>query len=167
MTYNLGAMDALRERPDVVLIGEIRDEETARECVSLSEAGPLVFASIHAKSPELGLWKMHRLLGATEQTASALSQVLKGVLYQTLLTDPENERYHLATETITVNKAIAELIEKREFGSVRPLIKSTPGCNTLNDDLNRLTTTGKITYADAERVTTDRVNFELEVGRGN
>ncbi|WP_223871788.1 type IV pilus twitching motility protein PilT [Candidatus Dactylopiibacterium carminicum] len=59
-SYYLGALDALRERPDVILIGEIRDAETAQEAVALAEAGPLVFATLHARSTELGLQKLHR-----------------------------------------------------------------------------------------------------------
>src|SRR3569832_993797 len=62
-SYYLGALDALRERPDVVLIGEIRDSETAQEALALSESGPLVFATLHARSTELGLQKMLRVLG--------------------------------------------------------------------------------------------------------
>ncbi|RUT67536.1 twitching motility protein, partial [Flavobacterium cupreum] len=53
-SYYLGALDALRERPDVIVIGEIRDAQTALEALALAESGPLVFASLHARSPELG-----------------------------------------------------------------------------------------------------------------
>src|ERR1700716_359238 len=62
-SFYLGALDALRERPDVILIGEIRDAQTAQEALALSESGPLVFATLHAKSTELGLQKMLRSLG--------------------------------------------------------------------------------------------------------
>ncbi|MBS1208737.1 MAG: twitching motility protein, partial [Proteobacteria bacterium] len=65
-SFYLGALDALRERPDVILIGEIRDAQTAQEALALSEAGPLVLATLHARSTELGIQKMLRLLGNTE-----------------------------------------------------------------------------------------------------
>jgi twitching motility protein PilT len=65
-SYYLGALDALRERPDVIVIGEIRDAQTAQEALALAESGPLVFASLHARSTELGLQKMMRLLGNSE-----------------------------------------------------------------------------------------------------
>jgi Tfp pilus assembly pilus retraction ATPase PilT len=65
-SYYLGALDALRERPDVIVIGEIRDAQTAQEALALAESGPLVLASLHARSTELGLQKMLRLLGNSE-----------------------------------------------------------------------------------------------------
>jgi hypothetical protein len=47
-SFYLGALDALRERPDVIVIGEIRDAQTAQEALALAEAGPLVLASLRA-----------------------------------------------------------------------------------------------------------------------
>ena len=78
-TFDLGAKDALRERPDVIVIGEIRDAETAHEALALAESGPLVLASLHARSTELGLQKMIRLLGNTEPQRQALAHALRGV----------------------------------------------------------------------------------------
>src|SRR5438067_13824486 len=72
-SYYLGALDALRERPDVIVIGEIRDAQTAQEALALAESGPLVLATLHARSTELGLQKMLRLLGNSEAQGQALA----------------------------------------------------------------------------------------------
>ncbi|UUZ49570.1 type IV pilus twitching motility protein PilT [Massilia sp. B-10] len=60
----------------MIVIGEIRDAETAKEALALAESGPLVLASLHARSTELGLQKMLRLLGNSEAQSQALASAL-------------------------------------------------------------------------------------------
>ncbi len=163
-SYYLGALDALRERPDVILIGEIRDAETAQEALALSESGPLVFATLHARSTELGLQKFLRLLGNSETQAQALSNALRGVICQALLPSLKGDSYHLATECLTVNPDVALLIENRDTGGIRPLLEKlgeipNSGCHTMHDDLQRLIKEKKVSMDDARRATTDRMKF--------
>ena len=163
-SYYLGALDALRERPDVVLIGEIRDAETAREAVALSESGPLVIASLHARSTEMGLQKMLRMLGNSDSEAEALATSLRGVLCQALLPARDGRSYHLATECLTVNSEAARLIETRNIGGIRALLDRLDrdpesGSHTMNSDLALLLKAKKITAEDARKVSTDRANF--------
>ncbi|OGB23730.1 MAG: twitching motility protein [Burkholderiales bacterium RIFCSPLOWO2_02_FULL_57_36] len=163
-SYYLGALDALRERPDVVLIGEIRDSETAQEALALSESGPLVFATLHARSTELGLQKMLRLLGNSDMQAQALATALRGVICQALLPSMRGDSYHLTTECLTVNAEAAKLIEARNISGIRPLLEKLErtgdaGCHTMNSDLASLIKAKKITLDDARKATTDRAGF--------
>jgi twitching motility protein PilT len=163
-SYYLGALDALRERPDVVLIGEIRDSQTAQEALALSESGPLVLATLHARSTELGLQKMLRLLGNTDTQAQALSTSLRGVICQALLPSVWGDMYHLATECLTMNPEAARLIETRNIGGIRPLLEklervADSGCHTMNSDLKLLLQSKKVSLDDARKATTDRANF--------
>lgn len=163
-SYYLGALDALRERPDVILIGEVRDAETAREALALAESGPLVFATLHAKSTELGLQKFLRLLGTTEAQAQALSHCLRGVLCQALVPSLKDNSYQLATECLTANAEAARLIESRNIGAIRPLLDKLgqlegSGCHTMNDELQALMRAKKVSVEDARRATTDRLKF--------
>jgi twitching motility protein PilT len=163
-SYYLGALDALRERPDVILIGEIRDAQTAQEALALSESGPLVFATLHARSTELGLQKLLRLLGNNESQAQALSSALRGVICQALLPSTKGDCYYLATECLTVNPEVARLIENGDTGGIRPLLdklSANPdsGCHTMNDDLQRMMKEKKVGMDDARRATTDRLKF--------
>jgi twitching motility protein PilT len=163
-SYYLGALDALRERPDVIVIGEIRDAETAREALALAESGPLVFASLHARSTELGLQKMLRLLGNTEPQAQALAQALRGVLCQALLPSLQGERYYLATESLTVNPTVAQMIESGSVNGLRAIMDeqdktANPGCYSMNAALYQLLTEKKISVEDARNATTDRLGF--------
>lgn len=164
LSYYLGALDALRERPDVVLIGEIRDAETAREAVALAESGPLVIASLHARSTEMGLQKMLRLLGNTDSEAQALAANLRGMLCQALLPAADGKSYHLATECLTVNAEAMRLIETHNLGGIRDLLNklekdADSGCHSMNSDLQALLKQKKIRLEDARQVSTDRANL--------
>lgn len=164
-SFYLGALDALRERPDVILIGEIRDAQTAQEALALSESGPLVLATLHARSTELGLQKLMRLLGSTDAQAEALSTALRGVICQALLPSVQGDSYHLATECLTTNPEVSRLIESRNLAGIRPLLEklgqdAKSGCHTMNEELQALIKAKKIGLDDARRATTDRLKFE-------
>jgi twitching motility protein PilT len=160
-SFYLGAKDALRERPDVIVLGEIRDAETAQEALALAESGPLVLASLHARSTELGLQKMIRLLGNTEPQQQALAHALRGMLCQALLPATDGDRYHLATESLTVNPEVAQLIETGNIGEIRKLMehKGAAGCYTMNESLRQLLAEKKVSVDDARNATTDRLGF--------
>ena len=160
-SYYLGALDALRERPDVIVIGEIRDAETAQEALALAESGPLVLATLHARSTELGLQKMLRLLGNSEAQAQALAHALRGVLCQALLPSREGNRYHLATECLTPSAAVVRMLETGDVGAIRAHMNAgrDPGCHTMNASLEELLAAHKVRVEDARNATTDRVGF--------
>ncbi|MGI4842524.1 MAG: type IV pilus twitching motility protein PilT [Janthinobacterium lividum] len=160
-SYYLGALDALRERPDVIVIGEIRDAETAQEALALAESGPLVLATLHARSTELGLQKMLRLLGNSEAQSQALAHALRGVLCQALLPSREGNRYHLATECLTPSAAVTRMLEAGDVGAIRAHMNAgrDPGCHTMNASLEGLLAAHKVRVEDARNATTDRVGF--------
>ncbi|MFL6672981.1 MAG: type IV pilus twitching motility protein PilT [Massilia sp.] len=160
-SYYLGALDALRERPDVIVIGEIRDAQTAQEALALAESGPLVLASLHARSTELGLQKMLRLLGNSEAQSQALAHALRGVLCQALLPSLDGDRYHLATECLTPSQAVMHMLEAGDVGAVRAHMNAgrDPGCHTMNASLEALLASHKVGVEDARNATTDRVGF--------
>ena len=163
-SYYLGALDALRERPDVIVIGEIRDAETAQEALALAESGPLVLASLHARSTELGLQKMNRLLGNSEAQSQALANALRGVLCQALLPSTNGDRYHLATECLTSNPEVVRMVESARFAEVRTLMdggtgKYNAGCHSMNSALVYLLREKMISVEDARNATTDRIGF--------
>jgi len=163
-SFYLGALDALRERPDVIVIGEIRDAQTAQEALALAESGPLVLASLHARSTELGLQKMIRLLGNGEPQAQALAHALRGVLCQALLPSLDGGRYYLATECLTANQEVVRMIGSGSVADVRTLMdggtgKFNAGCHSMNTALINLLREKKISMEDARNATTDRLGF--------
>jgi twitching motility protein PilT len=160
-SYYLGALDALRERPDVIVIGEIRDAQTAQEALALAESGPLVLATLHARSTELGLQKMLRLLGNSDAQAQALAHALRGVLCQALLPSVEGNRYYLATECLTPSPAVVRMLEAGDLGGIRAQMNKgiDAGCHTMNASLEGLLAAHRVRVEDARNATTDRVAF--------
>ncbi|WP_417068589.1 type IV pilus twitching motility protein PilT [Niveibacterium terrae] len=166
-SYYLGALDALRERPDVILIGEIRDAQTALEALALSESGPLVFATLHARSLELGLQKMLRLLGNSDAQAQTLASSLRGVICQALIPSLKGDSYYLATECLTPETEAKALIASRNVGGIRPLLDKLntqpgSGSHTMNSDLALLLKAKRINVEDARKASTDLVQFASE-----
>ena len=160
-SYYLGALDALRERPDVIMIGEIRDAQTAQEALVLAESGPLVLATLHARSTELGLQKMLRLLGNSDAQAQALAHALRGILCQALLPSKQGNRYYLATECLSLSPAVADMVEQGDLGAIRSHMNAgdAPGCHTMNSVLETLLAAHKVGIEDARAATTDRIGF--------
>jgi twitching motility protein PilT len=160
-SYYLGALDALRERPDVIAIGEIRDAQTAQEALALAESGPLVLATLHARSTEMGLQKMLRLLGNSEAQSQALAHALRAVLCQALLPSRDANCYHLATECLTSSPAVASLVESGDLSGLREYLNSGKayGSYTMNSSLERMLAKGQIRLEDARNATTDRVGL--------
>jgi len=161
-SFYLGALDALRERPDVVMIGEIREAEVAREAVALAEAGPLVFATLHARSVDFAIAKMHRLLGGTDTAAEALAHSLRGVLCQALVPSVDGERSFLVTECLSVTRAAADLIEGRNYDGIRAFLnKGGDGkSHAMNTHLQPLVSQKRVSIDDARLATTDRVQLD-------
>jgi twitching motility protein PilT len=160
-SYYLGALDALRERPDVIAIGEIRDAQTAQEALALAESGPLVLATLHARSTEMGLQKMLRLLGNSDAQSQALAHALRAVLCQALLPSLDANCYHLATECLTSSPAVARLVESGDLSGLRGYLNSGEalGSYTMNSSLERMLANGQISLEDARNATTDRVGL--------
>jgi twitching motility protein PilT len=165
-TFYLGALDALRERPDVVMIGEIREAEVAREAVALAEAGPLVFATMHARSVDFAIAKMHRLLGGTETAAEALAQSLVGVLCQALVPSVDGERSYLVTECLSLTREVRDLIQGRKYDAIRAYLSGGGDgkSHAMNTHLAPLISQRKITLEDAQLASTDRVNLDQTLG---
>lgn len=166
VSYEFGAKDALRQRPDIVLIGEIREAPEARASVALAEAGPLVFATMHAKSTEVAVEKLVGLLGDTPAAARTVANILKGTICQALLPSTKGDGWHLATECMTVTPDLAKCIETRNFAGLRPLIErgARTGSHSMNAELFALYKTGQITREEAHRSTTDPEKFDMIFG---
>src|SRR5438067_1375498 len=90
-----------------------------KEALALAESGPLVLATLHARSTELGLQKMLRLLGNSDAQGQALAHALRGVLCQALLPSKQGNRYYLATECLSISPAVSNMIEEGDLGAIR------------------------------------------------
>jgi twitching motility protein PilT len=111
-TFAEGIRAALREDPDVILVGEMRDADTISMAMTAAETGHLVFGTLHTTG---AVKTIDRVIDALpgevrEQTKSFLSQSLLAVITQTLVKTPDNRGRRAIVEIMMMNRAIAKLI---------------------------------------------------------
>ena len=112
LSFSEALRDALREDPDVILVGEMRDLETMRAAITAAETGHLVFSTLHSRDAVSTLTRMINVFPVDEQPQirQQLSGILKGVVSQRLLKTGDGLGRCPAIEVMVANTAIANLI---------------------------------------------------------
>jgi twitching motility protein PilT len=144
----------LRQDPDVVLIGEMRDLETIEAALTVAETGHLTLATLHTNS---AVQTMNRIIDVfpphqQEQIRVQLSFVLEGVLSQQLIAKKSGKGRALAIELLVPNAAIRNLIREDKIHQVYSMMQTGQGkfgMQTMNQSLIELYTKGHIAYEDA------------------
>jgi twitching motility protein PilT len=143
----------LRQDPDVILIGEMRDLETISTAITAAETGHLVFATLHTQSAAQTVDRIMDVFPAHQQAQirTQLSVALEGVLSQTLVPLAAGAGRVAAVEVMVTNSAIRNLIREGKSYQIPSAIMSgsKEGMQTLNQALRTLVEHRKITYEDA------------------
>lgn len=154
---------ALRQDPDIILVGEMRDYETISAAVTAAETGHLVLSTLHTTGAPQTL---DRIIDscpphAQNQMRSQLSTVLKGVITQALVPLAQGGGRVAATEILVGTDAVGSLIRENKTFQLTTSMQSGSnyGMHTLNSDLARLYRQGTITKPDAMRVSTDKAEL--------
>lgn len=149
----------LRQDPDVILVGELRDLETMSIALTAAETGHLVFATLHTQSAQD---TVSRLVDAfppeqQSQVRSQLANTLKAVVCQNLVKRKDGKGRVAATEVMVVNPAIASQIRRDESHQIPQSLQSGGrlGMHTLNQNLAELIMRGLIERNVAESIATD------------
>ena len=149
---------ALREDPDVILVGEMRDYETISAAVTAAETGHLVMSTLHTIGAAQTIDRIIDVCppGAQSQIRGQLSTVLRGVITQQLLP------LVCATEILVGSDAVCNLIRENKCFQIPSVLQSGAalGMHSLNGDLARLVDCGKITREAALRCSTDKKDLE-------
>jgi twitching motility protein PilT len=139
----------LRQDPDVILIGEMRDPETIQAALTVAETGHLAFATLHTND---ALQTINRIVDVfpsnqQDQVRTQLSFVLEGVVVQQLLPRSDGTGRVLSLEIMIPNPAIRALIRAQKLEQIPSMIEigSGEGMLTMNQSLYRLTRRGVIT----------------------
>jgi twitching motility protein PilT len=143
---------ALREDPDIVLVGEMRDLETVAIAIETAETGHLVFATLHTSTAPT---TVDRIIDQfppdqQEQIRVMLSESLKAVIAQTLCRTTDGRRV-AAFEVLLVDPAVANLIREGktfQLGSMMQIGKAR-GCITMNDSLLAHVKSGRVEPKEA------------------
>jgi twitching motility protein PilT len=157
----------LRENPDVILIGELRDTETMQVAVSAALTGHLVIATVHTSNAIQTIERIISMFPSDlrNQVATDLSLALLGVVAQRLLPSAKTAGMVPAVEVLLTSSTVRKHIEDRNYLMLDDLLRqvSVPGMQTFCRELFRLYQAGEITLADARRAADNVDEFDLLV----
>lgn len=164
-TYSFSAAlrSALREDPDVVLIGEMRDLETISAAITIAETGHLVFATLHTNSASQSIDRMIDVFPPHQQpqVRSQLSNILMGICAQRLVPAIGGGRV-VAAEILVANPAVRSVIREGKTHQLDTIIQTgaDQGMQTMDRTLVKLVQTGVITHDSAREFAVDLQEFE-------
>lgn len=159
--WEMALKNTLRQAPDVILMGEIRDRETMEHAVQFAETGHLCMATLHANSANQALDRIINFFPEERraQLLMDLSLNLKGLVSQRLLPRQEGKGRAAAVEILLNTPLISDLIFKGEVGEIKEIMKKSRelGMQTFDQALFDLYEGNYVTYEDALR-NADSVN---------
>lgn len=155
---------ALREDPDVILVGEMRDYETISAALTAAETGHLVLSTLHTTGAAQTIDRIIDACPAAvqSQARTQLAGILKGVVTQCLIPSPKNGGRVVATEILIGTDAALNLIRENKCHQLNTVMQSgaVHDMHTLNADLARLVQTGFISRENALKYSNDRKDLE-------
>ena len=164
-TYSFAAAlrSILREDPDVVLIGEMRDLETIQAAITVAETGHLVFATLHTNSAAQSIDRMIDVFPAHQQPQirTQLSNILVGICSQRLVPAINGGRIAVA-EIMLANSAVRAIIREGKTHQLDMTIQTgaEQGMQTMDRELARYVKEGVINYDDARQYAVDVTEFD-------
>ena len=167
-SYSNALRAALREDPDVILVGEMRDLESISIALTAAETGHLVLSTLHT----IGAAKtIDRIIDAfppyqQQQIKVQLSTVLLGVVSQQLIERKDKQGRALALEILLTNPAIRNLIRENKVFQINSVMQTSNkyGMQTMDSNLAQLYKQGIITYEDCIAYSTDSENVIRLIG---
>ena len=165
-TYEIALKNALRQAPDVILIGEIRDTETMEAAITFAETGHLCLGTLHSNSANQAMERVMNFFPPERhnQIYLQLSLNLRAIVSQRLVRTIEGERV-AAVEVLLDSPRIKDLIHKAEIAELKEAMeKSTNlGMQTFDQHLYELYTDGKISLEEALKNADSANNLRLKV----
>ena len=170
--FSTGLREALRQRPDVIMVGEIRDFVTADTALQAGESGHLVLASMHTSNAAGAIAKLLSFFPREqrEQRALALSNVLIGVIGQSLIPAESGDSFVLASELLfnTQQQVASFIADPDKLPLLYDFMKRHEDglSRTLNDDLVQLVARKRVSAKDAMRAAYHRSELHELLGQG-
>ncbi|NJD33593.1 MAG: PilT/PilU family type 4a pilus ATPase [Betaproteobacteria bacterium] len=150
--FQIALKNALRQAPDVIFIGEVRDKETMGHAIAYAQSGHLCMATLHANNSYHAMSRIISFYPLENRPAllADLGVTLKCVISQRLVKKPDGGRAP-AVEVLLNSRYIAELIEKGDLGEIKDAMEKSmvPGSQTFEQCLFTLYNTGVITLEEA------------------
>jgi twitching motility protein PilT len=157
----------LRQDPDVILVGEMRDLATVQFAITASETGHLVLGTLHTVSVDTSVDRLVSLFppGQQPQVRALLADTLRAVMCQYLIKRKDGQGRAIAVEIMINNEAVANLIRKGKTFQIPSVIATAKdaGMQSMDSDLERLFRAGVISADDAYMKAANKKNFELVI----
>jgi len=169
--FSVALRAALREDPDIVLIGELRDLETIESALRIAETGHLTFATLHTNSAAQTINRIIDVFPAHQQgqIRTQLSLVLEGIVCQSLLPKADGTGRVVALEIMVPNPAIRNLIRDDKVHQIYSTMQTGQeklGMQTMNQSLATLVQKRQVTTETAMSASSLRDELEQMIARG-
>ncbi len=160
----------LRQDPDVIVVGEVRDYATLRTALQAAETGHLVLASLHARSAQDAINRMMDLFPADEQrqARTTLSEALRAIVCQRLVAAASGPGLRVVTEVaISTERLRATLLDPDRAGEIHDIIVEGDfyGMHSFEQDAIRLVMSGEISATEAEKVVPNAADLHVALRR--
>ena len=172
-SFEVALKNTLRQAPDVILIGEIRDQKTMEQAIAFAETGHLCLATLHANNTNQALDRIINFFPEArhKQLLLDLSLNAKAIISQRLLPTPSGKGRRAAVEVLLNTPLMSDLIMKGEVHEIKSLMKKSreQGMQTFDDALFELLNENAITIEEAMR-NADSVNdlrLRIKLGSGS
>lgn len=166
LTYEAALKNTLRQAPDVILIGEIRDRETMEHAIAFAETGHLCISTLHANSSNQALDRIINFFpeDRKSQLLLDLSLNLQAFISQRLIPTVDGKRC-AAIEILLGTARVKDLIKKGEISEIKEVMKASEnvGMQTFDSALFRLYKDGKISLEEALKNADSEVDLKLKV----
>ncbi len=174
-SFEVALKNTLRQAPDVILIGEIRDQKTMEHAIAFAETGHLCLATLHANNTNQALDRIINFFPETrhKQLLLDLSLNIKALISQRLLPTPSGKGRRAAVEVLLNTPLMSDMIMKGEVHEIKALMKksSDQGMQTFDQALFTLLSENAITIEEAMRnadsVNDLRLRIKLEGGNSS
>lgn len=166
LSYEMALKNAMREAPDVILIGEIRDQQTMQHAIAYAETGHLCLSTLHANNANQALDRIINFFSDTahRQLYMDLSLNLRAVVSQRLIKGTDGQRVP-AVEIMLLSTFVAELIQKGDIHAVKEAMEqgTERGMQTFDQALYKLYKEDKISLENALANADSRNNLSLKI----
>ena len=170
VNYVMALQNALREAPDLIMIGEIRDKETMQQALLHTLTGHLCLSTIHANNSYHALSRIINLFPHDARAAvlSDLSIGLRAIVSQRLVRNRDGEQQP-AVEILLNTTLIAELIKNGDFSQIKEAMEQSlyPGSQTFEQALCRLYLDGVLTYDEAMTASDSPTNLAWQINQNS
>lgn len=164
-SFRMGLRAALRQDPDVILIGEMRDAETIDTAMKAAETGHLLISTLHTPDAQSTIMRIVAMFPPEEQTVvrMRLAESLHAVVSQRLLPSKSGQGRVVAAEVMIVTSTIRDLIAEGNIAEIRDYMADGAqyGMQTFDQHLTELVNSGEIDFEVAKGAATNPADFEL------